>query len=385
MAAEVPGEDPGGLRELAQKVRDRLQDRAGRRGGRQRRRRQGDARRGVHAAPPSTRGVTAPGAARGRRRVIGGGAGGKDILANAGGNDAAKVARGARARSRRGSATLLGRRLTWPAAGPRPRRSISATSGSASRSATPTGGSPCPFGTVHVGRPPGELRAIAELVAEHEATLVVVGQPVSMDGSRGPAGRARARRSPTRSEPRCAVPVVLHDERLSTVEAERALREAGVRRPRPARRDRRRRRAGDPAVGWLDAQRPTRLPGTERGRRYPAPPMDSTAPPPPAPGPGRAARHDRRRRRPSFLVALVAFLLVGAGIAWAASTYYDVPDAARRRRRPSTSWSPRARRAQDVVALLARAGPHPLRRVRRQPPAAGHRRRRRPARGRRTT
>ena len=37
--------------------------------------------------------------------VIGGGAGGKDILANAGGTHAAKVARGARARSRPASAS----------------------------------------------------------------------------------------------------------------------------------------------------------------------------------------------------------------------------------------------------------------------------------------
>jgi putative holliday junction resolvase len=84
-----------------------------------------------------------------------------------------------------------------------------------------------PIGTVHVGRPPGELRAIAELVAEHGATQVVLGLPRSLDGSDGPAaGRARAFADALRAA--LSVPVLLHDERLSTVEADRSLAEAGV-------------------------------------------------------------------------------------------------------------------------------------------------------------
>ena len=84
-----------------------------------------------------------------------------------------------------------------------------------------------PFGTVHVGRPPGELLAIAALVAEHEVTFVVLGLPLSMSGERGPrarlaAGFAEALRAVL------TVPVEFQDERLSTVEAERSLREAGI-------------------------------------------------------------------------------------------------------------------------------------------------------------
>jgi len=110
-----------------------------------------------------------------------------------------------------------------------------------------------PVGTVQVGRPPGEMRAIADLVAEHAAVLVVLGEPVSMDGSRG----TRATHAASFAEALRAfldVPVVLHDERLSTVEAERSLREAGV-------TGRRRRSVVDAAAAqiilqaWLDGAR----------------------------------------------------------------------------------------------------------------------------------
>ncbi len=108
-------------------------------------------------------------------------------------------------------------------------------------------------GTVQVGRPPGEMRAIADLVAEHGAVMVVMGEPVSMDGSRG----TRASHAASFAEALRAfldVPVVLHDERLSTVEAERSLREAGV-------TGRRRRSVVDAAAAqiilqaWLDGAR----------------------------------------------------------------------------------------------------------------------------------
>jgi putative pre-16S rRNA nuclease len=85
-----------------------------------------------------------------------------------------------------------------------------------------------PLGTVHVGRPPGELKALASLVRENDVTLVVLGDPRSMSGARGT-------RSYHASEFASAlaaflpVPVELQDERLSSVEAERALRTAGVR------------------------------------------------------------------------------------------------------------------------------------------------------------
>jgi putative holliday junction resolvase len=109
-----------------------------------------------------------------------------------------------------------------------------------------------PIGTVHTGAP-ADLKAIAKLVEEHAATAVVVGLPLTMSGERGSAAdKAHAFAGALRSV--LLVPVELHDERLSTVEAERALREAGV-----TGRDRRsvvdRSAATVILQAWLDAHR----------------------------------------------------------------------------------------------------------------------------------
>lgn len=68
---------------------------------------------------------------------------------------------------------------------------------------------------------------IAELAGEYEAEAVVVGMPLSLDGSAGPAAR-RAEREAQQLRAALAVPVMTHDERLSTVIAERALAESGL-------------------------------------------------------------------------------------------------------------------------------------------------------------
>lgn len=83
-----------------------------------------------------------------------------------------------------------------------------------------------PLGTVHTGAP-ADLKAIAKLVEEHEVVLVVVGHPLRMSGEPGTrAAHAEGFAGALRSF--LPVPVELQDERLSTVEAERALRDAGA-------------------------------------------------------------------------------------------------------------------------------------------------------------
>lgn len=105
----------------------------------------------------------------------------------------------------------------------------------------------------------GDVKAdrarVAEIVAEAEAALVVVGLPLSMDGSEGPAARAALREAEALRAV-LGVPVECQDERLTSVTANRSLTEAGV----TGRRRRKARAAGavDQAAAaillqsWLD-------------------------------------------------------------------------------------------------------------------------------------
>lgn len=75
-------------------------------------------------------------------------------------------------------------------------------------------------------------RAIAAVVAEVEAERVVVGLPLSLSGAVGPAAQA-AQAEADELAAALPVPVETFDERLTTVTADRALRE---RKKAPARR-----------------------------------------------------------------------------------------------------------------------------------------------------
>lgn len=73
-----------------------------------------------------------------------------------------------------------------------------------------------------------DLDAIAAVAAEREAVEIVVGLPRSLSGNEGPAAalaREYAERLAAKVDP---LPVRLVDERLSTVEATRGMRAAGV-------------------------------------------------------------------------------------------------------------------------------------------------------------
>lgn len=113
-----------------------------------------------------------------------------------------------------------------------------------------------------------DVERVAALVAEHGAVRVVVGLPRSLSGEQGPAA-SRARTYASVLAARIApVPVRLVDERLSTVEAHRTLRESGL-------AGRRQRAVVDQAAAVLilqsalDAERATGTPAGERvgGRR----------------------------------------------------------------------------------------------------------------------
>jgi len=100
-------------------------------------------------------------------------------------------------------------------------------------------------------------RRLAAIVAEEEIEVVVVGLPLSLDGSHGPAAVA-AEREAAALAAALPVPVVLHDERLTTVTAHRLLSEQGL-------DSRARRRVVDRAAAavllqtWLDGGAPMTL------------------------------------------------------------------------------------------------------------------------------
>jgi putative Holliday junction resolvase len=81
-----------------------------------------------------------------------------------------------------------------------------------------------------------DFAAIAALVAEYEVELVVVGQPLSLDGTEGPQARRIARYAQLLAD-RLAVPVVLWDERYTTAAAEEILLQSRGKRKRRRARD----------------------------------------------------------------------------------------------------------------------------------------------------
>jgi putative Holliday junction resolvase len=72
-------------------------------------------------------------------------------------------------------------------------------------------------------------REIARIVTEVGASAVVVGLPLSLDGTVGPAAQA-ARAEANRIAEVVGVPVETHDERFTSVSAGRSLAQSGLRR-----------------------------------------------------------------------------------------------------------------------------------------------------------
>jgi putative holliday junction resolvase len=120
----------------------------------------------------------------------------------------------------------------------------------------PGGSIATPVETVRRGA--GDVSRLVELAREYEAVELVVGLPVSLSGSEGKAALA-AREFAARLAEATGVAVRLVDERLSTVDATRTLRDAGL-------GGKRQRGVIDQAAaviilqGALDAERSTGLP-----------------------------------------------------------------------------------------------------------------------------
>lgn len=78
-----------------------------------------------------------------------------------------------------------------------------------------------------LARSNGLHREVAALVTEWEATAVVVGLPLSLDGSAGPAAK-KTLAEVKKLAATLSVPVETYDERLTTVTAERLMTDAGL-------------------------------------------------------------------------------------------------------------------------------------------------------------
>lgn len=72
-----------------------------------------------------------------------------------------------------------------------------------------------------------DLDRLAHLAAEKEAGLILVGNPINMSGAEGRQS-GWVREFAEALERRTGIPVKLWDERLTTVEASRVLRQSGM-------------------------------------------------------------------------------------------------------------------------------------------------------------
>jgi putative Holliday junction resolvase len=92
----------------------------------------------------------------------------------------------------------------------------------------PSGVLASPHSVIQRGRSHAEdHRKLAAIVEEYEASVVVVGHPLSLDGRSGPAARlVEAEVDELRTA--LEVPVELYDERFTTVTADRSMMERNM-------------------------------------------------------------------------------------------------------------------------------------------------------------
>jgi len=84
-----------------------------------------------------------------------------------------------------------------------------------------------PVGTIRRTSLAADLDALAEIVEERSPGRLIVGLPLNMDDTEGPRAQ-KTRRFAEKLAERFGLPIVLWDERLTTWEAERMLREMNV-------------------------------------------------------------------------------------------------------------------------------------------------------------
>jgi putative Holliday junction resolvase len=91
-----------------------------------------------------------------------------------------------------------------------------------------TGTLASPLETLRRAKNHSDLDRLAALVVEHEVTEVVVGEPVHLSGASGASAEDAGNYAQELADRIPDVPVILIDERLSTVTAASHLREGGI-------------------------------------------------------------------------------------------------------------------------------------------------------------
>ena len=247
-------------------------------------------------------------------KAVGGGGGGKGDIATAGGKDpdGSTTHCASPARQRTPESMTCARSA-----------STSARSGSASPSATRSGTIASPLTVVHRSRSRRvDLDEIARIARDEEVELIVVGLPLTMRGEVGHAAEAAIAEA-GRLATVVGVPVETHDERLTTVTADRSMIEAGM-------RGEARRRVVDKVAAavmlqsWLDAgtaehamtmTRSTLMTMTEGPTDWEVDPWDSPA----ASGSVERLRRETRVVKWAvwtMLVVAVVLVLVAGRIGW---------------------------------------------------------------------
>jgi putative Holliday junction resolvase len=84
-----------------------------------------------------------------------------------------------------------------------------------------------PLGVIENGGTKSVIDDISDIACEHDIATVVIGMPLNMDGTIGPKAREVLELRNLLAD-KLNIPVVTFDERLTTVEAERRLADAGV-------------------------------------------------------------------------------------------------------------------------------------------------------------
>ena len=125
----------------------------------------------------------------------------------------------------------------------------------------PSGSVATPLAVLDAVRVLSDGQDLLRVVEEYEAELVVAGLPLSLGGAEA-AQAARVRRAAARLAGFLPIPLVFHDERLSSVEASCSMAAAGA--------DSKKQRGSVDMVaatiilqGYLDAHRDERQMGTE--------------------------------------------------------------------------------------------------------------------------